>query len=232
MLCPSPSLHAFNVPGQSTLRRQLGKGNKRSRELDGAAKSATNKHPYLKRPYHRHLAAQLGRKCSPADEGHKTHQAAPLSPVSSSESTSLRPEAAADWDTDPLVPYRFPFPCHRDGERVPTAQVVALVGSWCGGDASDIRPAKLDIPGGDDGPGAPRGDWLPSPDLPPLCTDFEFCACCEDEEDGIGEVWYLRSRAKMDDQSKLDTSLGSLGRVNPSLVKNAMEHIEKMNKRA
>ncbi|KAH6877156.1 hypothetical protein B0T10DRAFT_194325 [Thelonectria olida] len=90
---------------------------------------------------------------------------------------------------------------------------VAMTGSWCDQTATDKiehPPELMDSPkyfwGNDWRPPTPTEERLPTPDLPPLCTHYEFCTCCRNEkdkineEDRINEVWYIASRAKMDDQ--------------------------------
>ncbi|CAM1504541.1 Fc.00g021320.m01.CDS01 [Cosmosporella sp. VM-42] len=58
-------------------------------------------------------------------------------------------------------------------------------------------------------PMTPQPPKLPSPNLAPLCMDYEFCPCCEDdctccgsEDDRINKIWYLSGRGKMDSQLK------------------------------
>ncbi|KAI5458234.1 hypothetical protein BGZ63DRAFT_466762 [Mariannaea sp. PMI_226] len=84
-----------------------------------------------------------------------------------------------------------------------------MLGSWCNINPTNslIQTSPLDdYTGGKDfwldewHPLTPREERLPTPDLAPLCTDFEFCPCCQNEEDSINEFWYMKSKAKMDDQ--------------------------------
>ena len=57
-------------------------------------------------------------------------------------------------------------------------------------------------------PMTPREQRLPTPELAPMCTSFEFCACCEDElcaccgdkQDRIDNKWYQKGREKLDSQ--------------------------------
>lgn len=50
----------------------------------------------------------------------------------------------------------------------------------------------------------PQGFRLPTPDLSPMPTGYEFCPCCEngDEQETINAAWYRGKRAKMDAQGE------------------------------
>ncbi|KAF7562459.1 hypothetical protein G7046_g1684 [Stylonectria norvegica] len=50
--------------------------------------------------------------------------------------------------------------------------------------------------------GAPRAQKLATPQMVPMSTDYEFCSCCEDEQDRINETWYLSGKARVDTQSE------------------------------
>lgn len=51
-------------------------------------------------------------------------------------------------------------------------------------------------------PATPQPHRLPSPDLQPMATDYEFCACCEDQDAKINEFWYLAGKARVDAQGE------------------------------
>lgn len=82
-----------------------------------------------------------------------------------------------------------------------------FLGTWCGKDfelfgdedASHVERHQM---AQELSSMTPQGFRLPTPELAPMCTEYEFCTCCEhgDEEARINEVWYLARRAKMDAQ--------------------------------
>ncbi|EEU38064.1 uncharacterized protein NECHADRAFT_48387, partial [Fusarium vanettenii 77-13-4] len=84
-------------------------------------------------------------------------------------------------------------------------------GSWChltpkeSIEVHDPVVDEKDILAEDWIPMTPRDSRLSTPDLAPLCTDFEFCPCHPDglDEDKINEDFYFVSRSKMDMQCKL-----------------------------
>lgn len=56
---------------------------------------------------------------------------------------------------------------------------------------------------------SPPGFRLPTPDIAPLCTDIEFCLCCDAgnrDVDAINDTWALRRKSKMDSQRKSNHS--------------------------
>ncbi|KAL2676608.1 hypothetical protein Neosp_010372 [[Neocosmospora] mangrovei] len=81
-------------------------------------------------------------------------------------------------------------------------------GSWChltpkeSIEVHDPVVDEKDILAEDWIPMTPRDSRLSTPDLAPLCTDFEFCPCHPDslDEDKINEDFYFVSRSKMDMQ--------------------------------
>ncbi|RMJ07713.1 hypothetical protein CDV36_012691 [Fusarium kuroshium] len=81
-------------------------------------------------------------------------------------------------------------------------------GSWChltpreSIEVHDPVDDEKDILTEDWTPMTPRDSRLSTPDLAPLCTDFEFCSCHPNglDEDKINEDFYFVSRSKMDMQ--------------------------------
>ncbi|KAF4469835.1 hypothetical protein FALBO_3275 [Fusarium albosuccineum] len=84
-------------------------------------------------------------------------------------------------------------------------------GSWCHSAPRDsietksgLSDAADDILAEDWRPRTPRESRLPTPDLAPISTDFEFCPCHqrdEGEDVRINEEYYFVSRSKMDIQN-------------------------------
>ncbi|KAH7140099.1 hypothetical protein B0J13DRAFT_557197 [Dactylonectria estremocensis] len=95
-------------------------------------------------------------------------------------------------------------------EREPLDTNVAMIGSWCttnlehpAAHPNDLFETEKDALLDDWYPITPRESRLPTPDLAPLCMHYEFCTCCQNEEDRINENWYMTSRAKINDQRRL-----------------------------
>ncbi|KAJ4328439.1 hypothetical protein N0V84_001123 [Fusarium piperis] len=92
---------------------------------------------------------------------------------------------------------------------LPRDERLSHAGSWChlapqeSIEVHDPFDDEKDILAEDWIPMTPRDSRLSTPDLTPLCTDFEFCSCHPHglgEEDKINEDFYFVSRSKMDMQ--------------------------------
>ncbi|KAM5372542.1 hypothetical protein ACJZ2D_007442 [Fusarium nematophilum] len=111
------------------------------------------------------------------------------------------------------------LPWHARDEYL-SALSVAHAGSWCNSalrDSFETQPGFIDVEddilADDWRPMTPRESRLSTPDLAPLCTHYEFCKCCSNEdEDKINEEWYLASKAKMD--SQMIDALGYIAQAN------------------
>ncbi|KPM44592.1 hypothetical protein AK830_g1912 [Neonectria ditissima] len=92
-------------------------------------------------------------------------------------------------------------------EQEPLDPKVAMIGSWCNDQArytvasAELFAVENDVLVSNDWyPRTPRKSGLSTPELGPMSMDYEFCACCKNEEDRINETWYMTSKVKMEDQ--------------------------------
>ncbi|KAL6401717.1 hypothetical protein AUP68_15596 [Ilyonectria robusta] len=130
-------------------------------------------------------------------------------PALSSSWTSqlVRPSSRRGSKSSPMRGPRNGFP---RVEQEHLDSKVAMIGSWCNTDLThaivspkDLFEYEKDALLDDWHPRTPRECRLSTPDLAPLCMDYEFCACCQNEDDRINETWYMTSKVKMEDQCML-----------------------------
>lgn len=82
---------------------------------------------------------------------------------------------------------------------------LSYMGAWCDtieqhhSSVLEEPPVEIQWRSGD-GPRAPKGEPLATPDLAALSTDFSFCACSDGTDDNIGGQWHMTAKEKMDAQ--------------------------------
>ena len=123
---------------------------------------------------------------------HKTSDAEPETVIDRRSHGGLSP---------PVSPTRKPVRHHAD---------LAGIGSWCETNHQDSHSNSRQIPPRApsppmfdlDLPSSPELGRLPTPDIGPLSTHYQFCSCCEDNHDRITDTWHMTGRSKMDAQCK------------------------------
>lgn len=119
---------------------------------------------------------------------HKTSDAEPETVIDRRSHGGLSP---------PVSPTRKPVRHHAD---------LAGIGSWCETNHQDSHSNSRQIPPRApsppmfdlDLPSSPELGRLPTPDIGPLSTHYQFCSCCEDNHDRITDTWHMTWRSRKD----------------------------------